>query len=187
MTSALDPNDLMNAAAETAAPDDEALSAVADLVSRQIDLENQVLLAEEELREKKAELERVRTDLLPNALREHNLSELKTADGFRVKVQEIVRASIPKSRREEAFAWLDANGHGDLVKHVVTAKFGKGEEDKAQAAIEALADLDFPVSDDRSVHASTLSAFVREQIAAGVALPHELLGVFQGHVSKIER
>jgi hypothetical protein len=187
MTTALDPNTLQSAAAESAAPDEEALSAVAALVSRQITLEDEVALAEEALREKKAELERVRTDLLPSALRQHNLTELRTADGFRVVVNEITRASIPKARREEAFAWLDAAGHGDLIKHVVSAKFGKGEDEQAAEAADRLTALGCSVSDERSVHASTLSAFVREQLAAGEALPHELLGVFQGHVSKIER
>lgn len=187
MTALLDPQTLMEAAAESAAPTEDVLAAVADLVTRQIELEDEVATAEEALLEKKAELERVRSDLLPSALRQYNLTELRTTEGFRVKVQEIVRASIPKPRRDEAFAWLDAHGHGDLVKHVISASFGRGEDDKAEAAIRALAEFDFPVSDEKTVHPSTLSAFVRERIKAGEEIPHDVFGVFQGHVAKIER
>jgi hypothetical protein len=39
----------------------------------------------------------------------------------------------------------------------------------------------------RNVHPQTLGAFVREQTAAGVALPEQLLGVYRGEQTKIER
>lgn len=187
MSSAIDPTTLQDAAAESSTPSDDALAAVAELVARQIVLEDEVALAEEALREKKTELERVRSDLLPSALRQHNLTELRTADGFRVQVRDVVRASIPKPRRDEAFAWLEEQGHGDLVKHLVSATFGRGEDHEAEEAAAALAQMGCDVKDERSVHASTLSAFVREQIEAGRDLPRDLLGVFQGQVAKIER
>lgn len=187
MTAALDPKTLMDAAAASAAPDEAALGAVAELVARQIEAEDAVTSAEEALREAKADLELIRSDLLPSALRQYNLAELRTTEGFRVRVQEIVRASIPKARRDEAFAWLDTHGHGDLVKHVVSAAFGKGEDEDAEAAAAALAEMGCRVNDERSVHPSTLSAFVRERIAAGEQIPHDVFGVFQGHVAKIER
>lgn len=181
----LDAADLL--ADSSSAPSRDALTEVSQLAARQIELEDAIAATEEQLKALNAELVRVRDHELPLALSEHGLSEIAMADGSRVRVQDVVRASIPKDRREEAYAWLAAQGHGDLIKHEVSASFGRGEDDQAAAAIEALRTLGLGPEDKRSVHPGTLSAFVREQIEAGNPLPNDLLGVFIGRQTRITR
>lgn len=171
----------------TSAPSRDALTEVAQLAARQIEIEDAIAATEEQLQALNAELARVRDHELPLALSEHGLSEIAMADGSRVKVQEIVRASIPKDARDAAYAWLVEAGHGDLIKHEVSASFGRDEGDQAEAAIEALRTLGCGVEDKRSVRANTLSAFVREQLSAGAAIPMDLLGVYIGRQTKITR
>lgn len=183
----LDASTLMDAAADQSVPTDDALAEIADLVAYQIEVEDQLEAHERKLRELKATLEDVRTRRLPLALQQMNLTDLRTKDGFRVLVKDITRASIPKARKDEALQWLNEEGHGDLIKHVVSASFGKGEDNSAREAVEYLESVGRQPKDERSVHPSTLSAFVREQIEAGVDVPHELFGVYVGQVAKIER
>lgn len=171
----------------TSAPSRDALTEVAQLAARQIEIEDAIAATEEQLKALNSELVRVRDHELPLALSEHGLSEIAMADGSRVKVQEIVRASIPKDARDAAYAWLVTAGHGDLIKHEVSASFGRGEDEQAEAALEALRTLGLGVEDKRSVHPGTLSAFVREQIEAGAAVPMDLLGVYIGRQAKITR
>lgn len=182
----IDATTMMTDAAQVSTPTEEGLAEVSDLASKQLELENQIQLAEDSLKRLVEIHTRISTQLLPAALRAYNLSEIKMADGSQVTIQKIVKASIPKPRESEAFLWLETAGHGDLIKHVVSANFGKGEEEAARIAIKALQESGVHANDKRSVHPQTLGAFVREQLDAGVALPHDILGVFIGEVAKIK-
>ncbi|MHC4647900.1 MAG: gp33 family protein [Planctomycetota bacterium] len=168
-------------------PADADLRKVSELADVQVSLESQIDNTERALTSLKKEYERVRSELLPAALREQGLKEITLTDGSRVRVVEILRASIPKAKQLEAFAWLDANGYGDIIKHVVSASFAAGEGEKATQAYESLGALGITADEKRSVHPQTLGAFVREQTEAGVALPEHLLGVYRGEQTKIER
>lgn len=181
----LDPTALLDDA--TSAPSSDALAEVGALAARQIELEDAIAETERTLKALKRDLQRISDNELPLALNEHGLSEIAMADGSKVTVKQIVRASIPKDKREAAFHWLDEHGFGDLIKHKVTATFGKGEDAEAQASIAALRDMGLDPEDAKSVHTSTLGAFVREQIEGGADIPFDLLGVYVGQQTKITR
>lgn len=162
------------------APDDAGLRRVSELTARLLDLrakaETAALVA-------KAAAEAVRQAEevdLPQAMLDVGLTEFTTADGASVTLRTSYHASIPRARQGEAFAWLEANGHGAIVKHDVGAQFGRGDGDRAASAARLLSEA-FPgtkVTDREHVNAQTLSALVREQVAAGVDLPFDLLGVY---------
>lgn len=182
---ALSAADLIDDATST--PSSDALSEVSALVSRQIELEDAIAETERRLKELQRSLAKVTDHDLPAAMNEHGLKELRMADGSQVKIRDIVRASIPKKHADEAIAWLEEHGFGDLVKREVVATFGRGEDAEAQASIEALHALGLDPTTKCGVHSSTLSAFVREQIERGTELPTELLGIYVGQQSKISR
>lgn len=171
----------------TSAPSRDALAEVSQLAARQIELEDAISATEDRLKELKEDLARVRDTDLPLALSEHGLSEISMLDGSKVKVQDIVRASITAANSAAAFSWLDAHGFGDLIKHEIKASFGRGEAEVAEKAIAALLAAGAEPEGKRSVHPQTLSAFVREQLEAGVDIPRDLLGVFVGRSAKITR
>lgn len=178
-------HDLLNDATST--PSSSALSEVSQLATRQIELEDAITETERHLGNLKRQLAQVSDSDLPAALAEHGLSEIVMADGSKVTVRQIVRATIAAKHREAAFDWLSSNGFGDLIKHEIKAVFGRGEESEAQASIDALRDIGCDPEDKLSVHPSTLSAFAREQIEAGRDIPRDLLGVYIGQQTKISR
>jgi hypothetical protein len=69
--------DFESAASDLTSVSDNALSGVANLVRRQLALENEIDNLEELLKERKGELKSVSEDLLPAALEEHGLNELR--------------------------------------------------------------------------------------------------------------
>lgn len=133
---------------------------------------------EQELKEAKDALRTTEREDLPMLMAELGISELKLEDGSVVKVVEEVDCRISDATRERALAWLADNGFGGLIKTQVVAVFGRGERDQALKAFEKLVDEPADVSLKEEVHPSTLKAFVKEQIAAGTALPLDAFNVF---------
>lgn len=115
---------------------------------------------------------------IPNLLDTNGLQSVQTLDGLNVKVKEDIRASITRERRPEAHAWLEENGHGDVIKTKVVTEFGRGEIDVARSLADKIEELTSkPAFVDEGVHANTLSALVRELLREGHEVPTELLGV----------
>ena len=114
------------------------------------------------------------------------MSELKLADGRKIKVSEYYRAAIKVENREAAYAWMRNNGFGDLVKNQVTCSFGRNEDEKASSLISDLSERGLEPAQREWVEPSTLRAFIREQHEAGKQLPMDLLGAFVGQKTTIK-
>jgi hypothetical protein len=95
-------------------------------------------------------------------------------------------AKIPEDKEAEAFAWFHENGHGDIVKTVVSASFGMGERESAEKVEEAIAQLGVDFNSKLSVHPSTLRAFAKSELEAGHALPMDTLGIHVGETVKMK-
>lgn len=181
----LDPSSLLEDA--NAAPTAAALDEVAALAARQIQIEDSIAETENLLKRQKAALARIAERELPDALAEHGLSEIRMADGSRVEVKRIVRASIPKKHQDEAFEWLRENGLGDLIKNEVKVAFAAGEDAQAQNVVDLMTELGADPEQKASVPWNTLTSVVKERIKEGLEVPTEILGVFMGNQSKITR
>lgn len=127
---------------------------------------------------------------------EHDIPELMdaagqtlitTKDGIVVQMDEIVRASIKEENRPKAHAWLNDNGHGNLIKRSFNIEFNKDEEAWAAKFQRDLEQRKKPVRVKRkdAVHSGTLTSFVKEMLAEGKEIPQELLGVFRQRVAKL--
>lgn len=156
-------------------------------------LAEQQARAEAEVKDLEARLNKSREALndiaqrqVPDLMDQIGITEFKTTTGLFIKIDEIIRASIPKARSAPAFAWLRANGHSALIKRVVSVAFGKGEDEKAEELHTMLEKLEFELEDNSSVHPSTLSSFVKEKLREGEDLPLDLLGVHRQRISKID-
>ena len=166
---------------------DEQLSGVAELVRQQLALEEYIANAEEHLKKLKKDHQRISTQTIPDAIADANLlSEFTTADGVKVSIKPFISANISEARREEAHTWLRDNQHGDIIKNIISVDTGKDQE-LAEKAIKALSDGGFNPASKENVHASTLKAWLREQIEAGTPVPLELFGAFLGQKSTIKR
>ena len=179
--------DFEDTANELAKVTDGNLRAVADLVRQQLALERRVEDLEADLKRAQQDLVKVSQELLPEAMLEHGLSELKMDDGSRVTVSQFIQAHISKEHQQQAFDWLRHNEFDDLIKNVVSLEFGKGEDERAQDVMDKLSDEGFDPVNKQSVHPSTLKAFVKELIEKGAEIPSDLFGIFIGKKAVIKK
>lgn len=114
------------------------------------------------------------------------------AQGVDIVVENYYHANIPPEHEAAAFNWLDENGHGDLIKLTLTVALAKGDYETGKKLLERIeayllaAKVKATVSSKLGVPWNTLTAFVKEQTTAGVALPLELLGATIGRIVKIK-
>ena len=101
--------------------------------------------------------------------------------------KEFYKGSITKENEAEAFKWLEDNGHGDLIKNIVSIRFGKGENESAEKLISSLEQDGLYPDQKRKVEPMTLNAFIGDQITNGKQVPMELLSVFTGNKVKIKK
>jgi hypothetical protein len=122
---------------------------------------------------------------LPEQIEAMGVVEFKTAEGLKVEIKEDVQAGISEANRGTAFKWLEDNGHAGLIKRNVHVAFNKGQEQEARDLIAELTPRFAAVSEDQKVHPSTLKAFVKEQLTAGIDIPIEPFGIFKQKTAKI--
>lgn len=114
--------------------------------------------------------------------------------GSDLVVEPFVKAVLPEENAAEAASWLDATGHGDILRTFVTVEFAPGEREHAENVITLIRSYfrgrNIEQHDPEvrnSVHWKTLTAFVREQIEENNAVPLDLLGATVGRVAKIKQ
>lgn len=156
-------------------PTVDDLAGIAKLAREAIDAEKEMNDAIE-----KAELATKRyTKLvecdLPGLLDRCGLKKgLVTSDGISIDLKEGLSAAVPAPMREQAFDWMDKNGHSGLIKRSVQISFTVKEQDKAKALVSSLAEQGYDtVKIEKKVEPSTLSAWAREQKKKGDDIPTE--------------
>lgn len=178
--------DYSNAAAPVA--DETDMQRVARLVELQKQRQDEVDEAEAALNAAKGRLKDISENELPVLMVELGLATLKTTSGLTVELQEKIRASIPKAREQEAFDWLEENGNGGLIKRQFIIAFGKDEDSWADKFERDCAQRKKQLHLERkkSIHSSTLGAFVKRELAENGSFPEELFGVFRQRTTKID-
>lgn len=181
----LEEDDVVEAAP---APDDKDLAQVKDLAHRYLALEQECTQIEEQLKRKQLELRQIRESDLPLAMTTIGMTAFSLVGGGLVRVKEAIHAGISQANQPQAFSWLEKNGHGAIIKHEIKILFGKGEDAWAKKFLRDCAARKKLLRTERkdAVHPGTLTAFVKEQIAAAKAegkspenvIPYDILGVF---------
>lgn len=166
---------------------DDQLKQVGDLAQKADELQDEIKALEEQTKARKAELDKILKHELPGAMDEANLTEFKTKKGRKIKVEDVVSASIPKAHLNEALDWLRQQGHSDLIKHELKVSLGKGMDNMVPVIKQTLEkDYGLQPTDSETVHSQTLSAFCREQLAQGKELPEDILGLYTARVAKLK-
>ena len=165
----------------------ENLTSLADQVKKLRDLEDQLKIDEETLKDKKREAEKISGEIIPTLLSEMGLSSLKLADGSAVEVKPYYAANISINNREAAYNWLRENGLGDIIKNNVTVSFGRNEDNKAAEYANLAKSQGYQPTQKLKVEPMTLKALVRERIEKGVEMPMDIFNVFVGNRTKLTR
>jgi hypothetical protein len=179
--------DFESVAGDLTSINQSGISTISNLCKQQLALEKRIADLEEELKDAKREHRKIAEDLLPAAMDEHGMSQLKMDDGSEISVSPYYSASISKDRADEAFQWLTEAGHGSLIKNHVTAAFGRGEDNLAKDLLAELEQRGMATQTKTWVEPMTLKSFVKEQVEKGENLPYDLLGIFVGQRAKIRR
>jgi hypothetical protein len=184
---AVDINDIFNDAAPVAASNTQ-IQEIGILAKQAIALMEEIAAIEEQLKARKKDLDRIVAQDLPEAMDAANSASFTDkSTGKKITIKDDVSASISKNHAPEAHKWLRDNGHEELIKNQIVVPLGKGLDNVASGIITMLkAQFDVEAERKESVHAQTLGAFVREQMAAGVELPHTLLGIYTRRVAVIK-
>lgn len=178
-------NALMNPVTGVAIPD-ESLSSLKKLIDMQLARESDITLLEKKLDELKEQHRKLSQETIPDKMQELGLSELRTDQGFMVRVQKFYSAKIPDEYRDKAVAWLRQTGNDGIIKTALSMAFGKGEDREVQRVSKLLKRAGIEFEAKQSIHPQTLKAFVREMVESGKQISHQMFGIYIGNVTKIE-
>ena len=165
----------------------DSTKTLSDEVIKLRNLEDQVKASEEHtktLKEKARELSQI---VIPQMMKEMNITKLKLKDGASIEVSNFYSAKIILEKQEEAFNWLRSNGLGDIIKNDVTVTFGRGEDNKAMAYATLAKGQGYEPVQKIGVHPQTLKAVVRERTESGQDMPADLFNTFVGNQTKITK
>lgn len=155
----------------------EELSRLSELVDQMMTVRDEVASAEltlATLQAKAKDLEEIQIAGLMEAI---GIDSIKTASGVEVTLQTLPKPSITEEKREQCMNWLESHGHGGLIKRVVAIAFNREQEAEAKALISEIRPKYAGVVEKKDVHASTLAAWVKNQLAEGAEIPLELFSV----------
>ena len=162
------------------------IQSLADQVERLEEMQKQLLIQEEAVKENKKQIQHISGEVIPTMMSEMGLAELKLHDGSHLKVSTSYRATITEANKETAFNWLRENGLGDIIKNEISVSFGRSEDNKAADYAELAKGQGFQPTQKMKVEPMTLKALVRERIEAGKEMPTEIFGVFSENKTTIK-
>ena len=165
----------------------ENIKSLADQVKKLKNLEDQIKIGEQYLKDKEKERERISGEVIPTLLSEMGLASLKLADGSAVDVKPYYSANISIKNREAAYNWLRSNGLGDIIKNDIVVSFGRNEDNKAAEYANLAKGQGYQPTQKLKVEPMTLKALVRERIENGKDMPMDIFNVFVGNRTKLTR
>ena len=166
---------------------DAELSSISAMANDLLALELKIEETRTELKALEQQHRLIAEGALPEALQAANLAEIVLSDGTKLSSAPFYKGHISEKNRPAAVQWLMDNGHGGIIKNEVLLKFGRDEDERAQATIASLQQRGLSPSVRQGVHPQTLNAFVKEQLTNGRDLPPILFGIYVGSRAKIER
>lgn len=169
-------------------PSDEAFARLNEMVRALVNAKQEVLVAEEALKEAQARKRQIEEFDLPEFLEQLGVASFKTTDGVEIEVEEKLRASIG-NRKVEAYKWLLEHGHGAIIKRTVQVAFNTDQGKEAQDLLEELTERGglAGVRQELKVEPATLIAWAKEQLEQGVDIPEETFGIFRQKFARIKR
>lgn len=143
--------------------------------------------AEEELKRAKAQLAYIAEEVLPEKILELGTDIYRDpTTGLEIRIEQAVFANISEANKPYAFAWMDANGHGGMIKREITVAFNRDQEIAARTLQDKLIEEGYPsVQEKGTVHWKTLSSWAKGQLEDGVELP-DSISIHRKPVAKIK-
>lgn len=158
-------------------PTNNELSEISRLAARQVALEKSIALMNDDLSQLNEELRNLTESLLPDAMAAVGMQKFTLEDGNNLTIKDEVFAAIRAEQTKGAVRWLEKQGLGDVVKDELKITLGRGETKLAPQFLKLADKLGVNATEKESIHASTLKALVKEQLAKGVQFPEEYFSI----------
>lgn len=158
-------------------------------VEKLTDLQKSIEHTEKQVKDLKAQYDKISSEVIPNILAEQGLKSLKLADGTVLDVNKKYSCTIPKdpTKKEAAYKWLREQGLGDIIKNEVAVTFGRGEDNKAEQLLNLAAKEGYEPVQKSKVEPMTLKALYRERVEAGLDMPSDLFHLFVKDETKLSQ
>lgn len=196
----------------TDAPSESEARSLTDMGRELFQVDSAIAGLEEQLEKKKSRRKELTDKELPDYFTRVGQDRMGLPEfDVDLVLENFVHANIAADwepeKREAAFTWLEDNGHGDLIKAVLTQKYPRTAMALARWVARWIMKLRFlweklggrmeddtpPDGDipeptiEMTVPWNTLTAWAKEQIKNGAELPLDTLGVTTGRVVKIKK
>ena len=159
-------------AATPVAPD--MLARITSTAQELVKLEREAQQALEHSEKLSREARRLAETVLPQLMDEAGVPAIELDDDMRVERGEDVYANISAANMKAATVWLEQNGYGAIVKFGFTIPVDKGDTQLAETIRAVLSQYNIPFEEKGGVHASTLTAFVKESLETSRSLPEAI-------------
>lgn len=162
--------------------------------ARARDLKMEISDLEVTLAERKEALRELEADTMPSLMDELKLDKIGVPPegnkpGLDYKLVQQISASIstkwPDERKQAAFDLLKRLKAESLIKTEVSAKLPKGSLKQAKALVAAAKKLNITASLMQTVHAGTLSSWLKEIYNGGQSLSQSDLDKIGGYVGRV--
>lgn len=151
----------------------DILKTISDLATDLRGTQRRIEELEAELAKFKTREKHIAENLLPTEMQQLGVEEI-TAGGLKITLADKYIVDISDKNSEAAFSWLDANGHGGMIKREVAVKFGKQSEEAATALKAELEERYSEVRHKSDIHKGTLKKWVREMLEDGKEIPESI-------------
>ena len=183
------------------APASNSLGAVTDLGQKMFDIEREIEDLQTLLEQKKQNLKKLAEQDLPDLMQELNMRDFTLNNGAKCEVEDITSGSIPSAtaimrakpedrselelRQQQCFDWLRSNNAGSMIKSNVEVQFAKDEDKACNEFTEELRKRNMFYRRSTGVHHKSLNSFIKEQLADGKDVPHDLFKIYVGRKAKL--
>lgn len=127
------------------------------------------------------EADRICQRELPDLFMDLNIKSMDGED-YRATLQHIVSATVKD--KDSAFPWLIEQGAESLIKTQVKVNLPKGHIDEAETLLKFAATLGGTGEAVQSVHAATLSKWLKERFSQGMTETPPSIDVFDANIVK---
>jgi len=156
----------------------DTLAEIQALADQLEDAQAEIAKAEKALEIAQNKEKLISEDLIPQLLEERGINpdnlRVTTKSGFTLEMKEFLSASVAQSRMPAFIAWLEANGHGGMVKREIIVAFNQDQEAAASELREKLR-KEYPgVKSSGKVHPMTLKSWVKGRLDEGEDVPESV-------------
>ena len=162
---------------------------LSEITARVVEMQQKVRQAEElEQRCKKLrdQITHLSSVVIPELCESANMSDFTLTDGTKVSVKSRFFGKVSEDNMDAAQQYLEGVGDGALIKRQISVDLGKCDEEQASRVHEALQTVDVVGEEKRSIHPSTLSSWLTQQMESGADIPTDVFGVYRKVETKIK-